>query len=98
VRLCPLALCILLSLTFTAEARTSRSAAEVLAFKRANPCPDTGSTSGPCKGWQIDHVFPLCAGGADKLENLQWLTIQDHKRKTRDDLRVCRYLRRVRVD
>ncbi|MDO8775709.1 MAG: hypothetical protein Q7K57_44810 [Burkholderiaceae bacterium] len=37
----------------------------------------------------------LCAGGVDKVENLQWLTVVDHRTKTRQDLRVCRYLRKI---
>lgn len=77
------------------EARTERSAAEILAFKRHNPCPGTGERRGACLGYQVDHVMPLCAGGADKVENMQWLSVVDHRAKTRQDLRVCRYLRKI---
>ena len=71
-----------------------RSAAEVMAFKRAVPCPATGKPELRCANHQVDHVIPLCAGGADRRENLQYLTIQEHRWKTRTDVRVCRQLRK----
>ncbi len=74
-----------------------RSAAEIRAFKAENPCPSTGLRYGSCPGWQIDHVESLCAGGADRRENFQWLTIQEHRWKTRTDVRVCRQLRKERM-
>jgi hypothetical protein len=80
------------------DARIQRSAAEVLAFKRANPCPSTGLRRGACPDFQVDHVMPLCAGGADKTENMQWLSVSDHRVKTRGDVRVCRYLRKIPND
>jgi hypothetical protein len=79
-----------------ADARIQRSAAEVLAFKRHNPCPSTGLHRGSCPGYQVDHVQPLCSGGPDTRENMQWLSVSDHRVKTRQDVRVCRYLRRVK--
>lgn len=84
-----------LLLPLATEARTPRSAAEVLAFKRHNPCPSTQLRRGTCPGYQVDHVQPLCSGGPDVTENMQWLSIQEHRVKTRADLRVCRYLRRI---
>jgi hypothetical protein len=57
---------------------------------RANPCPSTGATRGPCPGWQVDHWAPLCIGGADATPNLRWLTVEQHKSKTRQDVRLCR--------
>jgi len=83
----------LCSAPMDASARIHRDKAALLEFRRLNPCPETQSTSGKCPGWQIDHVEPLCAQGADRLENLQWLTTQEHKWKTRTDVRVCRMLR-----
>lgn len=73
-----------------------RSAAEVLAFKRANPCPATGERRGACPGHVIDHVEPLCAGGADHPSNMQWQTIEDARRKDVEERRVCRSLRNAR--
>lgn len=71
-----------------------RSAAEVLAFKRMTPCPATGKPELRCENHQVDHITPLCAGGADTRENMQYLTIQEHRWKTRTDVRVCRQLRK----
>ena len=71
-----------------------RSRTEVATFKRENPCPVTGKSRGACEGWQVDHVVPLCAGGADKPANMQWLTVAAHREKTRNDVRVCSTLRK----
>jgi len=63
------------------------------AFVKEHACPATGLHRLPCPGYHVDHVTPLCAGGADAVENLQWLRVEDHKAKTRGDLHVCRALR-----
>ena len=65
-------------------------------FQRENPCPSTGRTSGACPGWQVDHAVPLCLGGqaVDARANLRWITVEDHKRKTREDVRHCRRVKR----
>ena len=67
-----------------------RSTAERLAFTHENPCPSTGQRRGACPGFEVDHIQPLCAGGPDKRENLQWLSVEDHRFKTRVDVRECR--------
>ena len=72
-----------------------RSQAEVRAFRAENPCPATGRRSGPCKGWAVDHVRPLCAGGEDKPSNMQWIENPDHRFKTLVDVRECRKLARM---
>ncbi|WP_395055249.1 HNH endonuclease signature motif containing protein [Polaromonas sp.] len=77
-----------------AEARIERSAAEVLAFKRHNPCPVTGLARGSCPDWEVDHVQPLCSGGPDTRANMQWLSVEDHRAKTRSDVRMCRNSRK----
>lgn len=74
-------------LSFNVEARSSATRAE---FKRANPCPATSERRGPCPGYQIDHVAPLKCGGPDAPSNMQWLTVEDHKAKTRREARWCR--------
>ncbi len=73
---------------------SQRSAAEVMAFKRSAICPATGKPELRCENHQVDHIEPLCAGGADTRENMQSLTIQEHRWKTRTDVRVCRQLRK----
>lgn len=82
-----------LLLSTGAIARIPRDSEVLREFQRLTPCPATGMTYGKCPGWQIDHIEPLCAGGADKVHNLQWLTVQEHKWKTRTDVRVCRGLK-----
>jgi hypothetical protein len=72
-----------------------RSQAEVRAFRAENPCPGTGRRSGPCKGWAVDHVKPLCAGGEDKPRNMQWIEDPDHRLKTLVDVRECRKLKKM---
>lgn len=67
--------------------RSSSARAE---FVKANPCPVTGKRRGACPGWQVDHRIALCAGGDDAPHNMQWLTVEAHKAKTRTDVRVCR--------
>lgn len=59
-------------------------------FRAQFPCPSTGNRYGACPGWQIDHRTPLCIGGKDEVANLAWITVEDHKRKTRSDVRLCR--------
>jgi hypothetical protein len=54
--------------------RIERSSSAKRTFEALHPCPSTGGTSGPCKGYIIDHVKPLACGGADAPENMQWQT------------------------
>lgn len=58
------------------------------AFKRHHPCPATGSTTGACEGWQIDHVIPLACGGCDAVHNLQWLNADAKGIKDRYERRI----------
>jgi hypothetical protein len=69
--------------------RIKRSGAEKNAFKRQQPCPSNGSTSGKCPGYVIDHVKPLECGGADLPVNMEWQTIADGKAKDKTE-RFCR--------
>lgn len=69
-----------------------RSSFERHAFVKDQACPATGENRLPCPGYQIDHIKPLCAGGADHKDNMQWITIADHKTKTRLDVATCRAL------
>lgn len=66
-----------------------RDAAAKAAFRRDNPCPANDHSRGPCPGWQVDHIQPLCAGGQDHPDNMQWLTIDQHRIKTRQDRKRC---------
>jgi hypothetical protein len=39
--------------------------------------------------------MPLCAGGEDKRENIQWIENTDHRFKTLVDVKKCRKLARI---
>ncbi len=86
-----LALCLLAPLT--ADARQYRSASAKAEFKRHLPCPATGASRGPCPGYIIDHITPLCAAGADLPSNMQWQTVDAAKVKDRYERRLCRRYR-----
>jgi hypothetical protein len=73
-----------------ADARQPRSHKATATFQRLYHCPSTGKPRGPFPGYVIDHVTPLCAGGADDPLNMQWQTIADAKIKDRWERRQCR--------
>lgn len=85
---------ILLIFSISVEAKTHRSTHAKTEFKHLHLCPSTGQPKGACPGWIIDHVVPLCAGGADDPVNMQWQTISDAKLKDRDERRQCRAFKR----
>lgn len=88
-----LAVIILLSLPMFAA--TKRSAKARYDFRKSHPCPATGKTRGACSGYVIDHVVPLCAGGVDRPENMQWQSGADAKRKDVIEKRQCAVLRKI---
>ncbi len=73
-----------------ARERHHRSAAARRAFKRDNPCPATGNSTGPCPGYIIDHVIPLACGGEDAPENMQWQTREEATDKDKTERKNCR--------
>ncbi len=80
------ALCLLVTCATAAD----RSKAARADFMRANPCPATGKARGPCPGFVVDHLQPLCAGGPDHPANMQWQTVADAKAKDREEVKQCR--------
>lgn len=64
-------------------------------FMKRNPCPANGNTRGECPGYVVNHVKPLCAGGADRPGNMQWQTVAAAKRKARLDAQACRAQRKA---
>ena len=66
-----------------------RSSAARAAFIRENPCPANGNRRGTCPGYVVDYVKPLCAGGPDKPDNMQWQTLADAKIKDAEERRQC---------
>lgn len=77
--------------SFDASAKQPRSHAARTAFVKSYPCPATGLPKLPCKGYIIDHVVPLCAGGEDDPRNMQWQTVKEAKKKDKDERRMCSY-------
>lgn len=69
-----------------------RSSAARLSFTRHNACPATGLFTRSCSGYVVDHVKPLCAGGADAPENLQWQEYRASLLKDVQERRLCRSL------
>jgi hypothetical protein len=69
--------------------RIKRSGAAKDAFKREQPCPATGKSTGRCPGYVIDHVQPLECGGADAPSNMQWQSTAAGKAKDKAE-RYCR--------
>lgn len=84
-----LVLAVALLSTWPADAGPRSSAARA-EFVRENPCPATGRHRGACPGWEVDHRVPLKCGGADRPHNMQWLTVESHKAKTKREARECR--------
>ena len=66
-----------------ANGKIARSLQAKQEFKKAQPCPSTGKSSGTCPGYVIDHVTPLKRGGADAPTNMQWQTTEAAKEKDR---------------
>ena len=73
----------------TSSLALPRSPSVKAEFRKTHPCPSTGRKTGACPGWQVDHRQALVCGGADTVDNLQWLTVEAHREKTRWDLRAC---------
>lgn len=74
----------------TAVHALPRDKVQTAHFKRDHPCPATGKSKGPCKGYNVDHKQSLMTGGADHPDNMQWVKTADHKRKTKQDLADCK--------
>jgi hypothetical protein len=53
------------------------------AFRAEHPCPATGTTTGACPGYVIDHVIALKRGGPDEPGNMQWQTKAEARAKDR---------------
>jgi len=73
-----------------------RSAKAKYDFRIANPCPTNRNPRGACPGYVIDHIEPLCAGGADAPHNMQWQSLADARAKDRDERARCARMRKER--
>lgn len=85
-----IAIAALLPLAAHSDAAPVRSKQARAEFQRAAPCPATGKARGPCPGYVVDHIVPLCAGGADDPSNMAWQTAADAKVKDRAERAQCR--------
>ena len=66
----------------TSSGRIRRSSSARHAFQELHPCPSTGSVTGLCPGYVVDHIV-LKRGGSDAPENMQWQTRGQAKAKDR---------------
>lgn len=62
-------------------------------FAATHVCPATGKHTMSCKGYVIDHIIPLCAGGADAPINMQWQALSISLQKDARERRYCACLR-----
>lgn len=60
-------------------------------FRKLNPCPSTGKTTGACPGWVLDHLVSLRCGGPDTPENLWWQRVDEAKAKDQQEDECWRY-------
>ena len=58
-------------------------------FVRKYACPMTGKHTEICKGWVVGYIKPLCAGGVDRIANMQWQMVATAKRKEREAQKLC---------
>lgn len=70
-------------------AADERRAATVRAFRATHPCPSTQQRTGACPGYVVDHQYPLCAGGADAVDNMMWQAADQARVKDRLEHELC---------
>ena len=96
MRKCLILVYLFASLSLSVEAKSHRSMKMKYMFMDTEVCPSTGALARKCPGYQVDHKKALCAGGDDLPNNMQYLSIKDHKLKTKKDLKVCYLMRRLK--
>lgn len=42
-------------------------------YRKIHRCPSTGSYTGACPNYAMNHVVPLACGGCDAVYNLTWM-------------------------
>lgn len=65
----------------------TRHAAQVRRFKQASGYP-AGRV-----GYVVDHIIPLCAGGADRTSNMQWQALAASYQKDAFERALCAAMR-----
>lgn len=87
---------ILLLATFPSHSRDLKRDPRVRqAFVEQNPCPIFDDKTGKCAA-EVDHADALCAGGKDSVENMQYLSKEQHRLKTLMDIKRCAIIRQQR--
>lgn len=71
----------------------ARDPAQVREFRRHHPCPSTGLTRGACRGFVVDHLIAICAGGPDAPSNMRWQEYHESLVKDAEERRYCRALK-----
>lgn len=82
-------LCVLLA-ALSLDAAT-RHRAPILAFMKASGYPKGRP------GYVIDHIIPLCAGGADAPSNMQWQELAASYRKDVFERALCAAMKKQGV-
>ena len=80
---------LLVILLFTSFSAIARDPAQVREFRKDNPCPSTGKTKGACPGYVVDHKYPICAGGEDVPDNMEWEGKEPSMAKDRIERELC---------
>jgi len=58
-------------------------------------CPASGQkVYYGCKGYSIDHKRPICSGGKDAADNMQWLPVAMKRSKDRIEHAACECVRK----
>ena len=78
-----------LSLAQADVQEAKRDPKQVRAFRKAHACPSTKLTAGSCPGWVVDHIIPLCWGGADEPKNMMWQDQQSSYIKDKFEREAC---------
>lgn len=85
---------LLLAIGTASAAAAPRSKKVLSDFAKLQKCPSTGLSKYPCPGYQADHVIPICAGGPDRVENLQWTEAKEAAARDRWEKQMCAKLRK----
>jgi hypothetical protein len=77
---------------------TTRSAKVRKEFVKTHPCPaKVEHSKTTCPGFVVDHIIPLCAGGKDAIENMQWQTKEESYKKDKFERSQCASLKKAAV-
>jgi hypothetical protein len=62
-------------------------------FSTHKSCPANDERRGACPGYVVDHIKPLCAGGDDSVDNMQWQEYSESLMKDKVERMMCRDIR-----